>query len=64
MATYEDGYLQALLDMKATVCMLVNEPEIPAEGKLELLGVVSLIVEMINGTIERTTPPIRRETRE
>ena len=43
MATYEDGYRQALLDMRTAVGTLVNEPDIPNDGKVELLGVVSLI---------------------
>ena len=57
MSTYEDGYLQALMDVKATVHTLVNEPSIPNDGKLELLGVVSILEAMIRVTIEHPTDP-------
>lgn len=64
MAAYEEGYRQALLDMRANVSVLVNEPNVPNDGKLELLGVVSLINEMIKGTIERPTDPADHGPRE
>jgi hypothetical protein len=50
--------------MRTAVGMLVNEPDIPNDGKVELLGVVSLINEMIKGTIEPFSDPADRESLE
>jgi hypothetical protein len=45
---FEAGYLRALTDMQAAVRLMVNEPSTSPDGRVDLLGVVSLLESLID----------------
>lgn len=47
MASYEDGYLQALMDVKITVRTLIGDPDCSPGSKADLLGVVSFLDALV-----------------
>ncbi|MBX9933597.1 MAG: hypothetical protein K2Y56_19100 [Methylobacterium sp.] len=53
MTEYEVGYLQALQDVQIAVRQMVNNQDASPEGKVALLGVVSLLEGLIKEKIEQ-----------
>lgn len=47
MASYEDGYIQALMDVKVTVRTLIGDPNCRPESQADLLGVVSSLDALV-----------------
>lgn len=53
MTEYEAGYLRALKDVQITVRQMVNNLGSSPEGRMELLGVVSLLDGLIKTKVQR-----------
>ena len=48
MTERDAGYLHALADVQSEVRKMVQDPSTSSEGKLELLGVLSLLSELVD----------------
>ena len=53
MIERDAGYLHALSDVQSEVRRMVQDPSTSSEGKLELLGVLSLLSELVDTKMRR-----------
>ncbi|WP_264046161.1 hypothetical protein [Methylobacterium flocculans] len=53
MTSYEAGYLQALKDAQITARQLVADLGASPEGKVELLGMISFLTNLIDDKVAR-----------
>jgi hypothetical protein len=51
MTERDAGYMLALSDVQSEVRKMVQDPSTSREGKLELLGVLSLLSELVDGKV-------------
>ena len=53
MTSYEAGYLQALKDARVTARQMVADLGASPEGKVELLGMISFLTDLIDAKVVR-----------